>query len=247
MGEQPKDFDIAVVGGGLAGLASAALAARAGKKVVVIEKGRAVGGRAATQTKSGFFLNQGPHALYRGSAAMRALRTLDIEITGGVPSVAGSFAWFGGRLHTLLGGFVSLLTTSLLPLAGKLELGRFFTRLPRVDARPFDRTSVETWLPRHFIATPSVDSFGPSYASRRMRRTRGGCRPARRFARCKTRSARASSISTAVGRRWSMRSPQRCVPQDRWFGPEPGSSRSWPARAVTTCALPTAPKSVPRL
>jgi phytoene dehydrogenase-like protein len=45
---------------------------------------------------------------------------------------------------------VSLLTTSLLPLGGKLELGRFFARLPRTDARAFDRTTVESWLAATF-------------------------------------------------------------------------------------------------
>ena len=145
MNDSTKRTDVAIVGGGLAGLAAAALTARAGKAVLVLEKGRAAGGRAATQTKAGFSFNQGPHALYRGGAAMRVLKTLGITPSGGVPNVAGSFALDGGRLHTLPGGFVSLLSTSLLSLAGKLELGRFFTRLPRLSAADHDRESVETW------------------------------------------------------------------------------------------------------
>jgi phytoene dehydrogenase-like protein len=146
MNDSTKRTDVAIVGGGLAGLAAAALVARAGKDVLVLEKGRAAGGRAATQRKAGFSFNQGPHALYRGGAAMRVLKTLGITPAGGVPNVAGSFAFDGGRLHTLPGGFVSLLSTSLLSLGGKLELGRFFTRLPRLRAGDHDRESVETWL-----------------------------------------------------------------------------------------------------
>jgi phytoene dehydrogenase-like protein len=150
MGDLSQHYDIVVVGGGLAGLAAGAIAARAGKSVVVLDKGRFVGGRATTQMKQGFFFNQGPHALYRGGTAIGVLASLDIEPAGGAPNIGGSFAWDGGRLHTLPGGLVSLLTTSLFPLGGKLELGRFFVRLPRTDPRPLDGTSVESWLAATF-------------------------------------------------------------------------------------------------
>jgi protoporphyrinogen oxidase len=150
MNEHGDTFDLAVIGGGLAGLAAGALAARRGKRVVVLEKTRTIGGRAATQVKNGFSFNQGPHALYRGGAAIRVLRSLGIDPKRGMPDIAGSFAVDRGRLHTLPGGFVSLLTTGLLSLAGKVELGKFLRRLPRIDAGSQDRTTVEAWLAAEF-------------------------------------------------------------------------------------------------
>src|SRR5262245_54132659 len=113
---------IVIVGGGLAGLAAAATAARSGAAVTVFEKAAGPGGRAATQVRDDVALNQGPHALYRGGAGMAVLRELGVEPRGGVPNASGGHAVLGGRLHALPGGPVSLLTTSLLPLAGKLEL-----------------------------------------------------------------------------------------------------------------------------
>jgi phytoene dehydrogenase-like protein len=150
MNEHRDTLDLAVVGAGLAGLAAAALAARRGKRVVVLEKARTIGGRAGTQVKNGFFFNQGPHALYRGGPGIRLLRSLGIEPKGGMPDIAGSFAVDRGRLHTLPGGFVSLLTTGLLSLAGKIEFGRFLGRLPSIEAGQQDRTTVEAWLAAEF-------------------------------------------------------------------------------------------------
>src|SRR5262245_12245665 len=104
---------ILVVGGGLAGLAAAAAAARAGREVVLAERAHAPGGRAATHDEKGFLFNFGPHAFYNAGAGMRVVRELGIEPAGGIPGVSGSFALKDGCLHTLPGGFLSLVTTSL--------------------------------------------------------------------------------------------------------------------------------------
>ena len=53
-----RRVDVAVVGGGLAGLAAAAFAARAGATVTLLD-GRAVGGRARSADREGFVVNEG--------------------------------------------------------------------------------------------------------------------------------------------------------------------------------------------
>ena len=141
-----RDLDVAVVGGGLAGLAAAAFAGRDGLSVGVFERAAALGGRARTQDKDGFLFNQGPHALYRGGEALRALRDLGIPVSGGVPPLGGAYAIRAGRLHALPVGTYSLMTTGLLPLTQKLEAGRALAGLGRRVAREADSLSEGEWL-----------------------------------------------------------------------------------------------------
>ena len=118
--------DLLVVGGGLAGLVAAALAARAGVGVRLAEAAGELGGRARTRSFDGFSVNLGAHALFQAGAARRAFDDLGIRVTGGRPPASG-IALLAGRLHAVPGGPISLLTTSLLDAAGKLELSRFMS------------------------------------------------------------------------------------------------------------------------
>ncbi|HZR81742.1 MAG TPA: FAD-dependent oxidoreductase [Candidatus Binatia bacterium] len=131
--QQERSTDIAVVGGGLAGLAAAGLAARGRARVTLFEKAGAVGGRAVTQRREGFSFNIGPHALYCAGDATSVLRELGVTPAGKRPPLTGAYAVARGRRHALPGGFVSLLTTSLLSLPGKLEVGRLLGSLARLD------------------------------------------------------------------------------------------------------------------
>jgi phytoene dehydrogenase-like protein len=55
-----------VGGGGPAGLTAAARLAEGGVATTLLEAGARLGGRAASERRDGFDLNQGPHALYEG-------------------------------------------------------------------------------------------------------------------------------------------------------------------------------------
>src|SRR4051812_45333186 len=84
MDSQLTQTDVAIVGGGLAGLSAAAYLARAGVAVTVFEKASNLGGRAATQSVDGYALNRGAHALYVGPA-VEVLRDLGVTFTAHSP------------------------------------------------------------------------------------------------------------------------------------------------------------------
>lgn len=138
--------DVVVVGGGLAGLAAATYVARTGRSVVLFEKSRTLGGRAVTQVKDEFHFNLGPHALYRRGHGAQVLRELGVPFSGGTPNASGGYAVDNGVKHTLPGGFVSLLTTGLLRLPGKLETARLLGSIQKIDAQAAQHLTVRQWL-----------------------------------------------------------------------------------------------------
>jgi phytoene dehydrogenase-like protein len=142
----PAATDLVVIGGGLAGLAAATLAARRGRRVRLFEKAGDLGGRATTQVKDGFAFNVGPHALYRGDAAMRVLGELGITPRGATPRPSGGHAVRAGVKHPFPSGFLSLLSTGLLSLAGKLEVARLLARIQALDLAPWQGSTVNQWL-----------------------------------------------------------------------------------------------------
>ena len=148
MKEGARGANVAVVGGGLAGLTAANYLARAGFSVTLFEKSSAVGGRAKTDVERGFHFNLGPHALYGGGAAIRILRELGIKFQGRRPAASGGFAIDRGVKHTLPAGPFSLLTSGLLGLGAKLEAGRLLAGIGKIDARGVEGLSLREWAER---------------------------------------------------------------------------------------------------
>src|SRR5215831_16705872 len=133
-----------VVGGGAAGLAAATYLARAGRRVTVLEKTDALGGRAITDTVEGFALNRGVHALYTGGPASSVLRELDARYSSGSPSHV--LARDAGELKPFPATALDLVRTDLLSGADKRELLGVFLRLSVVKPERLGQQSVLDWV-----------------------------------------------------------------------------------------------------
>src|SRR6266540_2679361 len=147
--------DVIVIGGGLAGLAAAIFVARQGKRVRLVEQSGALGGRARTTHKDGFYFNTGPHALYRGGRGIEILRELGVEPRGSVPLPSGAYAIKGGVKHAFPTGVVSMLTTGLFGLSAKIEAARFLASLPKLHGNAVMGQSLRQLVENH-ISQPEV-------------------------------------------------------------------------------------------
>lgn len=122
-----------VVGGGPAGLIAASRLAAGGIETVLLESGPHLGGRAASEKRGGFDLNQGPHALYVGGPAGRELKAQGIELEWWNPvAPAASVFPRNGRLKRTPGG------------SG--QLGRWVAGLRRLDPADLAGISTAEWL-----------------------------------------------------------------------------------------------------
>ena len=137
---------VIVVGGGLCGLAAAALVARAGAPVTVLERRARPGGRAATLQRDGYAMTEGAHALYRAGAAARVLRDLGVEAPGRTPDAAEGTVLVGGGLQPSPFGVRALLASKLLALREKTALGRILTALPKREPAEAAGRSAEQWI-----------------------------------------------------------------------------------------------------
>lgn len=145
---------VAIVGGGLAGLATAAYLARDGHQVTLFEQSKTLGGRGATTGHAGYLHNMGPHALYRGGSAEAVLADLEIAYTGRTPSLAG-VAVRNGRTFSLPVGGRSLLSTRLFGIRARVEAGRQLYSLRH--GYPGDTRTVQEWLDGEFAQPAARD------------------------------------------------------------------------------------------
>ncbi len=140
--------DVAIVGGGLAGLVAAANLARAGHRVALIERGAALGGRAASERRHDVHLDRGPRALYVRGSAERGLKRLGIEPAGERPDLAGRM-WTAHADHPLPATPWRLLTSPALPGRARWQLMRTLMALPRLDLDPWRGRPLGDWLAGH--------------------------------------------------------------------------------------------------
>lgn len=140
--DESNDFDVVVVGAGMAGLSAAIEVADGGARVALLDARSTIGGRARTHERDGYAMNEGPHALYVDGAAMAFLRSLGREPAGGVPDAGAGIGVDGDLEGAFPTGVASLLRTPLLK-GDRVAMARLFAKLPRLDAASYARTTVD--------------------------------------------------------------------------------------------------------
>jgi phytoene dehydrogenase-like protein len=143
---EPKSAktEVAVVGGGIAGLTTACFLAREGGEVTLFEKAPTVGGRGITRESGDFLFNRGIHALYTGGAASRVFEELGVSYGHGTPKE--TFVLDGRELRPFPTSPSQVLRTDLLGAGDKMALVRFFAGLSRARPRDLAGTSLQEWL-----------------------------------------------------------------------------------------------------
>ena len=142
----PRHADLIVVGGGLAGLSAAALVAREGRSVVVLERASHLGGRAATHVRQGIHFNLGPHALYCQGHAFRLFKSWASPSPDASRTPSGGLLFDGDATYAIPSGLGSLLGSRLFTLREKWRLARILSSLKRIDARGLDRIPLRDWI-----------------------------------------------------------------------------------------------------
>jgi phytoene dehydrogenase-like protein len=136
---------ITVVGGGWAGLTAAAVAARAGAQVTVLEARTELGGRARTENVNGFLLNQGAHALYAAFEGMKVLTDLGITPRGNKPSLRG-YGRLRGKIGLMPGTPLDSLRSPMIDLRTKFHLGKLLANPKKALRSDTDGRSMQEWI-----------------------------------------------------------------------------------------------------
>jgi len=89
-------------------LVAAIRLAEGGMQTTVLEGASHLGGRAASEQRDGFFLNQGPHALYVGGPAMRELKAMGVELEWWNPVSPSSVFVRGDKAKRSPGGILGM-------------------------------------------------------------------------------------------------------------------------------------------
>ncbi len=127
-------LDLAVVGGGACGLATAWFARKAGRLVAVFEAGEQPGGKIRTTVEDGFVLERGPQGwLDKEPAVMEVCRDLGLEPLESRAAAAERYVLRDGQLIPLPMAPVAFLRSPILSWRGKLRLLSEVFRKPRRD------------------------------------------------------------------------------------------------------------------
>lgn len=125
--KQPEEtkVDVTIIGAGLTGLTAAFYLAKAGLKVMVLEKTDRIGGVIRTIHKDGFTFETGPNTgVYSSPELVRLFDDLEDEAVPEFANAKGNqrWIWKKGGWHALPSGLISAVGTPLFTFGDKLRI-----------------------------------------------------------------------------------------------------------------------------
>ena len=140
-----QKWDIVIVGGGLAGYVAANFLAKNDLSILILEKGKNVGGRARTNKINHQYLNLGPHAFYKKGKAKSILEKFGIVLNGKSPKLGGVLVENNMEYaapFTPLG----LFSTSLLNWKERIEWITIMMKVNGIDTVKLAGQTFEQWV-----------------------------------------------------------------------------------------------------
>ncbi|MBP2242110.1 phytoene dehydrogenase-like protein [Cytobacillus eiseniae] len=140
-----QKWDVVIIGGGLAGFVAANYLAKRNLSILVLEKGKKVGGRARTDQIHEQYFNLGPHALSKKGKAMAILEELTIQVPGKSPKLGGVLV----KEHLEYSAPFTpsgLLTTNLLNWKDRIEWANVLIKVISVNTKKLTTWTFEQWV-----------------------------------------------------------------------------------------------------
>ncbi|WP_028608815.1 phytoene desaturase family protein [Paenibacillus harenae] len=137
-------WDVIVIGSGFAGLTASIFLAKAGHRVLLLERAARLGGRAGSTEMSGARVNLGPHAIYKSASDI--LQEVGVVPTGGMPKPNALIVYkqTNGEAQAL--PILQLLLGSLLKWPEKTQLIRFYAQMRKEQTSTLQSISLQHYL-----------------------------------------------------------------------------------------------------
>ncbi len=142
MSTTTHDVDVLVIGAGMGGICAAARLAQGGQRVLLVERGERVGGRASSFEKDGFTINTGAIAIENGGPMEETFRDLGATLDIRYPDPANVFRIKGKTVNPAKGGWAFLLD-QITKKGAKVLAGLGSARKGEL---PEEQVTLEDWI-----------------------------------------------------------------------------------------------------